>query len=154
MLAVALAATGCTYRWQPAPECLARSLPSALQALPEIRALADPPAAALEAGFVLCSTHRDRLEAAIEALGAEGYSSYLGAAELGKCLRIPRTHEATAAALEREVTAICRVAAGSRVAYVHWQAEVGGRSVFLAGDHFAIDGKRRRMAKAKGQRER
>ena len=144
-LALAFAATGCAYRWQAGPDCVAANLPLAVQVLPEIRALADPPPARFEAGFVLCSTHRDRLEAAIAALGAEGYSSYLGAAELGKCLRIPRTHEANAAAMEREMIAICRIAAANRVAYGHWQTEVGGRSVFLAGDRFVIDGKRQRV---------
>ena len=141
LLAFALAATGCTYRWQPQADCVSRNVPSALRALPGILALADPPPATLEAGFVLCSTHPGRLLAAIEALGAEGYSSYLGAAELGKCLRIVRTHEASAAAIEREMTAMCRIAAANRIAYGHWQTEIGGKSVVLAGDRFTIDGK-------------
>lgn len=144
LLVLALAASGCTYRWQPYDDCVARNLPAAVRALPEIRALADPPPATLEAGFVLCSTNRDRLAAAIEALGAEGYSSYLGAAEVGKCLRIARTHEASPAAMEREVTTMCRIAAASRIAYGHWQTEVGGRSVVLSGDRLSIDGERGR----------
>jgi len=143
LFALSLAATGCAYRWQPEPDCVARNVPFAVRALPEIRALADPSPATLEAGFVLCSTHEGRLVAAIEALGAEGYSSYLGAGDPGKCLRIVRTHEASAAAMEREVSAICRIAAANRIAYRHWQTEVGGKSVRLARERLWIDGKRR-----------
>jgi hypothetical protein len=113
--------------------------------MPRILALADPPPAALEAGFVLCSARRDRLLAASAALGAEGYSSYIGTADRGQCLRVARTHEASAAALEREVTTMCRIAAAHRIAYRHWQTEVGGKSVRLAGDRLTIDGKASRL---------
>jgi hypothetical protein len=109
--------------------------------MPRILALADPPPAALEAGFVLCSTRRDRLLAASAALGAEGYSSYIGTADRGQCLRVARTHEATAAALEREIATMCRIAAAHSITYRHWQAEVGGKSVRLSGDRLTVDGK-------------
>jgi len=142
LLILALAATGCTHRWQPEADCAAANLPFAVRALPQIRVLADPPPATLEAGFVLCSPHEDRLLAASAALGAEGYSSYIGAARTGKCLRIVRTHEASAAALEREVTTMCRIAAAHRIAYRHWQAEVAGKSVRLARGRLTIDGQR------------
>ncbi|MET1112472.1 MAG: hypothetical protein ABWX67_13195 [Allosphingosinicella sp.] len=145
LLVLTLVATGCTYRWRSEADCVAVNVPSAVRALPAIRALADPPPATLESGFVLCSTHEGRLAAAIEALGAEGYSSYLGAAEVGKCLRVARTHEASAEAMAREVGAMCRIAAASRIAYGHWQTEVGGRSVVLSGDRLIIDGERRRL---------
>jgi hypothetical protein len=144
VFALALAATGCTYRWQPQADCVAANLPFAVAALPRIRALADPAPASLEAGFVLCSTHPGRLASAIEALGAEGYSSYLGAAEVGKCLRIARTHEASAAALKREVTTMCRIAATHRIAYGHWQTEVAGKAVILARGRLTVDGQRMR----------
>jgi hypothetical protein len=137
---LALAATGCTHRWQPEADCVAGNVPLALRSLPEIRSLAHQAPMTLEAGFVLCSTHRDRLDSAIEALGKEGYSSYLGAARFGKCLRIARTHEASPEAMEREITAICRIAAANRIAYRHWQAEVGGNSVVLANGRFKVNG--------------
>ncbi|MGZ8285595.1 MAG: hypothetical protein ACXW27_05210 [Allosphingosinicella sp.] len=140
-LAFALAATGCAHR-QPAGPCAEANLPSAALAMPRILALADPPPSILEAGFVLCSPHRDRLLAASAALAAMGYSSYIGAAGRSWCLRIVRSHEASAAALEREVTAMCGIADAHRIAYRHWQTEVAGKSVQLAGDRLTIDGQR------------
>ncbi len=140
LIAVALLASSGSPR-PPASPCLAANVPFVARALPQMLALADPPPAALEAGFVLCSRHEDRLLAASSALAAQGYSSYLGAARSGKCLRIPRTHEASVAALEREVTAMCRIAEAHRVTYRHWQTEVGGRSVRLRGNRFTIGGK-------------
>lgn len=142
LLVLTLAATGCSYCLQNEADCVAVNVPSAARALPAIRALAEPPPATLESGFVLCSTHEARLAAAIAALGAEGYSSYLGAAEVGKCLRVARTHEATAEAMAREVSAMCRIAAASRIAYGHWQTEVAGKSVRLAGGRLSIEGQR------------
>lgn len=138
---VALAASGCTYRTQSYSDCVARHVPSGLRALPEIRALVDPPPERLESGFVLCSTREERLVAAGEALGAKGYSSYVGAAELGKCLRVARTMDSTAEAVEREVSAMCEVAAEHRIAYLSWQAEVGGRSVSVSTRDLRIDGR-------------
>ncbi|HEX8379523.1 MAG TPA: hypothetical protein VF619_03110 [Allosphingosinicella sp.] len=140
---LALAAAGCAHSQAEVP--CAANLPGAALAMPRILALADPPPAALEAGFVLCSARRDRLLAASAALGAEGYSSYIGTADRGQCLRVARTHEASAAALEREVTTMCRIAAAHRIAYRHWQTEVGGKSVRLAGDRLTIDGKASRL---------
>jgi hypothetical protein len=142
LLLLALAATGCAHR-QPVASCAAANLPFAGRALPQILALADPPPARLEAGFVLCSPHHVRLLAASEALGAQGYSSYIGAARRGECLRVVRTHEASVAALEGEMAVMCRTADAHRIAYRHWQAEVGGKSVRLAGDRLTIDGKAR-----------
>jgi hypothetical protein len=113
--------------------------------LPDILALADSPPATLEAGFVLCSRHRDRLLAASAALGAEGYSSYIGASDRGQCLRVARTHEAGVPALEREMAAMCRIAGAHRIAYRRWQTEVGGKSVRLAGGRLTIDGKARQV---------
>ncbi|HYJ83763.1 MAG TPA: hypothetical protein VEW26_13095 [Allosphingosinicella sp.] len=141
LLVLALAATGCTHRPHAIP-CEAATLPFVARALHDILALADPPPVTLEAGFVLCSPHRDRLLAASAVLGEKGYSSYIGAADRGKCLRIARTHEASAPALEREVTTMCQVAEAHSIAYRHWQAEVGGKSVKLAGDRLTIDGRR------------
>ncbi|HET9639392.1 MAG TPA: hypothetical protein VFP12_09320 [Allosphingosinicella sp.] len=106
--------------------------------MPAILALTDPPPATLEAGFVLCSTHRDRLLAASAALGEKGYSSYIGAADRGKCLRIVRTHEASVPALEREVTTMCRIADAHRITYRHWQTDVAGKSVKLGGGRLWI----------------
>lgn len=126
---------GCTYRTQSQADCLASHVPHSVKALPEILALTDPPPRSLEAGFTLCSTHEDRLAAAGSKLGAEGYSSYIGVAELGRCLRVVRTLDASVPALEREISTMCRIAAASRVAYLSWSAEVGGRSV-------TVDGKR------------
>jgi hypothetical protein len=140
---LALAATGCAHSQAEVP--CAANLPGATLAIPRILGLADPPPATLEAGFVLCSTHRDRLLAASAALGAEGYSSYIGTADKGRCLRVARTHEASAAALELEITTMCRIATAHRIAYRHWQTEVGGKSVRLAGDRLEIDGKTRRL---------
>ena len=94
LLVLALAASGCAHR-QPAVPCAEANLPFVAQAMPAILALTDPPPATLEAGFVLCSPHHDRLLAASAALGAKGYSSYIGAADRDKCLRIVRTHEAS-----------------------------------------------------------
>lgn len=141
LVALALAATGCAHR-QPAMPCAAANLPFVARALPDIVALTDPPPATLEAGFVLCSTRRDRLLAATAALGEKGYSSYIGAADGGKCLRVARTHEASVPALEREVTTMCGIAEAHRITYRHWQTEVAGKSVKLAGNRLTIDGQR------------
>lgn len=140
-LVFALAATGCAHR-QPAVPCAEANLPSVARAMPRILALADPPPSILEAGFVLCSPHHDRLLAASAALGEKGYSSYIGASDRGKCLRIVRSHEASAPALEREVTTMCRIAEAHRIAYRHWQTEVAGKSVKLAAGRLTIDGQR------------
>ena len=39
---------------------------------------------------------------------------------------------------------MCRIAEAHRIDYRHWQAEVGGKSVRLAGDRLWIDAKARR----------
>jgi hypothetical protein len=110
--------------------------------MPDILALAESPPASLEAGFVLCGRERERLLAASADLGAKGYSSYIGTGDGGgQCLRVARTHEASVAALEQEMTAMCRIADTHRIAYRHWQAEVGGKSVRLAGAKLTVDGK-------------
>ncbi len=138
---LALAATGSAHS-RPAVPCEAANLPFVARAMPAILALTDPPPATLEAGFVLCSRYRDRLLAASVALAAKGYSSYIGAAGRNWCLRIPRTHEASVPALEREVTTMCRIAEGHRITYRHWQTEVAGKSVKLAGGRLSIGGQR------------
>ena len=138
LIALALAAAGCTHR-PPAVSCAAANLPFAARALPDVLALADPPPATLEAGFVLCSREEARLLAASAALGEKGYSSYIGAANRGKCLRVVRTHEASVAALEREMTTMCEIADAHRIAYRHWQTEVAGKAVKLAGERLTID---------------
>jgi hypothetical protein len=145
LLVLALAVAGCAHREQPEADCAAANVPSALRVLPVILSLRDRPPAMLESGFVLCSPHEDRLLAASAALGAEGYSSYIGASKKGKCLRVARTHEANAAALEREVRTMCRIADAQRIAYRHWQVEIGGKSVRLKGERLTIDGKERRL---------
>lgn len=93
-----------------------------------ILSLWDRPPATLDAGFVLCSPHEDRLLAAATALGAEGYSGYIGTSRKGKCLRVARTHEASAAALEREVRTMCRIADRHGITYRYWQVQVDGRT--------------------------
>ena len=113
--------------------------------MPAILAVAETPPTTFEAGFVLCSLYHDRLLAASAALAEKGYSSYIGAARRGQCLRIVRTHEASAPALEGEVTTMCRIADAHRIAYRHWQTEVGGKPVKLAGDRLTIGGKSRRL---------
>jgi hypothetical protein len=143
LLALALAASGGAHS-KPAVPCAASNLPFVARALPDIIALTDPPPATLEAGFVLCSRYRDRLLAASVALAAKGYSSYIGAAGRNWCLRIPRTHEASVPALEREVTTMCRIADAHRITYRHWQTEVAGKSVRLAGNRLTIEGQRER----------
>jgi hypothetical protein len=143
-LILAFAAAGCTHARQEV-SCAAANLPGVTRAWPGIAALSDPPPATLEAGFVLCSRHEERLLAASTALGAEGYSSYIGAAKAGKCLRVARTHEASASALDREIRTMCRIAETHRIAYRHWQSEVAGKSVRLAGERMWIDGRASRL---------
>jgi hypothetical protein len=143
-LILAAAATGCAHA-RPEISCAAANLPGGVRGWPVIAALSDPPPSTLEAGFVLCSPHEERLLAASTALGAEGYSSYIGAAKSSKCLRVGRTHEASVAALEREMATMCRIADAHVIAYRHWQAEVGGKTVRLSGDRMTIDGKARRV---------
>jgi hypothetical protein len=145
LIALALAASACAHRGQAEPDCAAANVPTALRTLPAILSLWDPQPANLESGFVLCSPHEDRLLSASAALGTEGYSSYIGASKKGKCLRVARTHEASAAALGREVTTMCRIADAHRIAYRHWQVEVGGKPVRLRGDRLTIDDKARRV---------
>jgi hypothetical protein len=152
--AAALLVAGCTYGSEPAPDCIAHNLPYALQALPDIRVLSDPPPASLSTDFSLCSTHRDRLDAASAALGAQGYSHFLGSAEVGKCLRVTRSLEATPQAVERDISALCRIAGETRIRYMDWTMSVGGRSVFLHGDYFSIDGKVRMLGKENERRAR
>ena len=143
LILLALAASGCAHREQP--DCASANVASALRTLPAILSLWDPPPAILESGFVLCSPHEDRLLAASAALGTEGYSSYIGTSRKGKCLRVARTHEASAAVLEREVRTMCRIADSHRITYRHWQVEVGGKPVRLRGDRVTVDGKRVRQ---------
>ncbi|HYI40138.1 MAG TPA: hypothetical protein VE053_07455 [Allosphingosinicella sp.] len=145
LAALALAASGCAHR-PPAVPCAAANLPFVARAMPDILALADPPPATLEAGFVLCSREEARLLVASAALGEKGYSSYIGAGDgRGKCLRVVRTHEASVAALEREVATMCEIAEVHGIAYRHWQTEVGDKSVRLAGERLTIAGKARRL---------
>ncbi len=144
LLAIALAAGGGGGREPPAASCVADNVPFVARALPDILALTDPAPAALEAGFVLCSRHEDRLLAATEALAALGYSSYLGAADKGKCLRFPSRHEASVAAMEREMTAMCRISESHRISYRYWQTEIGGKSVRLAGGRLMVYDRRSR----------
>lgn len=139
-LVLALAAAGCAYGPPPGSDCVSTNAAAAAAAMPRIRALSDPPPTTLEAGFVLCSPHEHRLLAASAALGAQGYSSYIGTAKRGKCLRVPRTHEASAEALEREVTAMCGVAAAHGIAYRRWQTEVAGKSARIAAGRLTVGG--------------
>lgn len=145
LVALALAASGCAHRGQAEPDCAAANVPSALRTLPGILSLWDPPPAILDAGFILCSPDESRLLAAAAALGAEGYSGYIGSSRKGKCLRVARTHEATAAALEREVRAMCRIADAHRITYRYWQVQAGGEAVRLGGDRMTVDGKAPRL---------
>ncbi|HEX9965594.1 MAG TPA: hypothetical protein VGB04_11495 [Allosphingosinicella sp.] len=141
-LLLALAAAGCAHRPPPPADCVEAYVPFAVRALTGIFALANPAPATVEAGFVLCSADESRLIAASTALGAKGYSSYIGNADRRKCLRVARTHEASGAAVEREMTLMCRIAEAHGIAYRHWQAEIGGRSVHVAGDRVTVDGRR------------
>lgn len=142
---LALVAAGCAHR-PPTVACAEANRPFAARAMADVLALASPPPATLEAGFVLCSRDHDRLLAASAALGEQGYSSYIGASKRGECLRVVRGHEASAAALEREIAAMCTVAEAQGIAYRHWQTEVGGKTVRLAGGRLTVDGKARRLA--------
>ena len=111
---------------------------------PTILALADPPPATLEAGFVLCSTHRTASSRPRRRSGRKAIRA-TSAPRTGAsaCASSGPTRRASPA-LEREMTTMCRIAAAHRIAYRHWQTEVAGKSVRLAGD--ADDRRQRRIS--------
>lgn len=135
--AAAMLISACSQRGETLPQCFSKIQPS-MRAIAMAGNRGIYKGGEIEITHALCSRNDDRLDVAERLLSANGYSSDRHIDEVGKCIDIQMKSALTGAALQRQLTTFCGIAAAARVTYRSWSANIGQRSLYVSGTYTSL----------------